>query len=149
MRKPVIETCIFTVCTLCSISVAAESLYQIETSAINATTLFDQTLTEPGLVAVKPQANTDAVGDVDILQQCLWSVAVDFNQSPVLFSPGKMVCIGPNQEVLESIPEGEIVPFGQCSGLECSSYNVAGQQRVIIDLTGPLEFTLQPRNERQ
>lgn len=128
-------------------SVTAETLYQIEAGELNAVTLFSQELNEPGVITVKPQLSTTATGDVEVLNQCLWSVVVTPGSDGVDIQPGKMICVGPQQEVLETTPQGRIQPFGECSE-NCERWSVEGDAMVSMTLTAPLAFTLQPRNER-
>lgn len=127
----------------------AEPLYQVEVSQLNAETLFEQTLTESGVVTVKPQIPTSATGDIRVLDQCLWSVKIELGQQEPVLAPGKMICVGPNQEVLETIPQGVVASFGNCVDNSCSSWTVDGNVLVDMQLSSPLAFTLQPRNERQ
>jgi len=111
-------------------------------------TLFDQQLDETGLVTIKPTV-LEAKGDAFVMDQCLWSINVDLDADLPTFSAGKMICVGPNQEVLESVPLGEIEAFGDCVDAKCSSLKVAGDQKVNMILADDLEFSLQPRNERK
>ena len=127
----------------------AEPLYTVETDTIHGVTLFAQQLNEPMLVTVKPQSQATEQGDVEVLNQCLWSVKIDFSAEAVSFSAGKMICIGPKQEVLEAVPVGKVEAFGECVDVACDSYNVAAEAAVVMSLTEPLQFTLQPRNERK
>ena len=126
----------------------AEALYSVSTPVLSGQTLFDQQLTESGLVTIKP-AVANASGDAAVMDQCLWSIFVNLDAGTPAFSAGKMICVGPNQEVLESMPLGEIAPFGQCANAKCSSFDVMGNTMVKMTLSNPLEFSLQPRNERQ
>jgi hypothetical protein len=128
--------------------VQAESLYRIEAVELIGTALFDQELLENGLVTVKPTVSEDSSGDLRVLEQCLWSVGIDLSQQPVILTPGNMVCIGPRQEVLETIPSGKINSKIGCSDDPCTSYAVAGGTTFTLQLDAPLSFDLQPRNER-
>ncbi|EAR08554.1 hypothetical protein [Reinekea blandensis] len=133
---------------LLSGAAAAETLYQIESAELNGLTLFEQVLTESTAVTVKPQLSTTATGDVGVLNQCLWSVIVTPGTDPVDLKPGKMICVGPQQEVLEATPQGVIEPFGACVD-DCTSWSVDGDVQVTMSLSAPLSFSLQPRNERK
>jgi len=133
-----------------SIGIAqAESLYQVDTQVLSAITLYDQELFENGLVTVKPSVGADAEGDLFALDKCLWSVNVSFSSDSVIFEPGKMICVGPNQEVLETTPVGAIEPFGECVDAACSSYQVHGDYEFKMTLSNPIALSLQPRNERK
>lgn len=128
---------------------SAEVLYSVESEELVATTLFDQVVQESSLVAVKPKLSPTATGDIQVLNQCLWSVSVQLTGDGVTYSPGKMVCVGPNQEVLEAIPVGEVEAFGTCSNSQCENLEVDGNAMVQMMLAEPLQFSLQPRNERK
>lgn len=128
--------------------VQAEGLYQIDAAELVGTTLFDQELLESGLVTVKPTVAADSGGDLRVLAQCLWSVGIDLSQQPVILTPGKMVCVGPAQEVLETIPSGTIESADDCREASCIPYAVAGGTVFTMQLSAPLNFALQPRNER-
>ncbi len=127
----------------------SDDLFTVGVEQLEAKTLFDQTLSENGLITVKPMITNEADGDVEILNQCLWSVKVDFDQGSAVFAPGKMICVGPHQEVLESIPSGTIKSFGACTNNACDSFQVAGDITVIMTLDQPLGFNVQARNERK
>jgi hypothetical protein len=129
--------------------VSAEVLYTVQSEELNATTLFDQVIQENALVAVKPKLSPSATGDIQVLNQCLWSVSIEMNNGDVAYSPGKMVCVGPNQEVLEAVPVGQIAAFGVCTNSQCDNLDVSGNESVLMTLSEPLQFTLQPRNERK
>jgi len=132
-----------------SFSVGADVLYTVNAAEIHGVTLFDQRLSESALVTIKPTvAAVNTVG-ADVMKQCLWSVNVDFSSDSVAFEAGKMICIGPNREVLESTPLGTIKPFGKCADEACVNYLVKGNQAIMMELETPLSFTLQPRNERK
>ncbi|WP_196157706.1 hypothetical protein [Reinekea sp. G2M2-21] len=133
---------------LSSVSLA-DPLYTINSPFLTASSLFEQTITESAVVALKPETSAQASGDLEVLSQCLWSVTVTLDQGNVQYAPGKMICVGPKQEVLEAIPEGTITAFGACVTPACSSWMVNGQQLVEMALSSPLQFSLQPRNERQ
>lgn len=127
----------------------AEVLYSIESSELTGRTLFDQNLVENSVVTIKPTLSTTATGDVEVLNQCLWSVKVDFLEGgQVGFAPGKMICVGPQQEVLESTPVGTIEAFGTCANA-CASLSVKGDVTISMSLEQPLQFSVQARNERQ
>ena len=127
----------------------AEVLYSITSDELSGRTLFDQSLIESSVVTIKPTLSTTATGDVQVLNQCLWSVKVEFDGSgSVSYVPGKMICVGPQQEVLESIPVGSVKAFGECTS-GCESLNVSGDMDVVMTLEQPLEFNVQARNERQ
>lgn len=131
----------------------SESMFRIGSTEIEGVTLFDQELKSEGLVAIKPtlleSKETDVSdGSID-LSRCLWSVHVNFDTQPTDFTPGKMICVGPNQEVLEALPAATIEPFGACADSACGSYLVKGNTQVGITLNEPIELTLQPRNERK
>lgn len=133
-----------------SVSVfAADVAYQASVKEITAHALFDQQIEQSGLVTVKPEVFSEAQGDTLALEQCLWSVLVTLESGQASFSAGKMICIGPQQEVLESIPEGEVELLGQCADTSCSVYNVAADSLVTMTLTAPIAFNVQPRNERK
>lgn len=127
----------------------AEPLYQVDSPDLTGQTLFDQTLNETGNVTVKPLLSSTATGDVDVLNQCLWSVTVELNSSQPTLKPGKMICVGPQQEVLETVPQGSIAAFGECTDSACTGWRVTGDSTIEMTLSAPLAFTLQPRNERQ
>ena len=59
-----------------------------------------------------------------------------------------MVCVGPAQEVLETIPSGTIESTGTCREDNCLPFAVAGGTTFVMQLNAPLSFDLQPRNER-
>lgn len=126
----------------------AEALYAIDSDTLSATTLFEQVVQERTVVTVKPELSAMASGDVQVLNQCLWSIIIEPNAGSVRYAPGKMVCVGPQQEVLETVPQGEIAPFIDCSAA-CERIVVPGSLTVEMSLAQPLEFNLQPRNERQ
>lgn len=128
---------------------SAETLYSVSAESLVGQTLFDQTLIETSLVTVKPSTANSATGDIQVLDQCLWSVNVGVEDGQLVYSAGKMICVGPNQEVLETIPVGEIEPFAQCKSNDCAEVFVGGNLSVQINLQAPLDFTLQPRNERK
>jgi hypothetical protein len=137
-----------TVSTVASLTFA-EPLYTVNSPKLVANALFEQTLSESSVVTVKPlQAESD-VANADVTSQCLWSVTVMLEGGIASFKPGKMICIGPQQEVLETIPQGEVVPFGQCVDGTCEQYKVSANELVEMTLSEPLSFSLQPRNERQ
>ncbi len=127
----------------------ADPLYTVNSPLLTATSLFEQTITETAVVALKPVVSAQATGDLDVLSQCLWSVTVTLDEGTVQYAPGKMICVGPKQEVLEATPEGTITAFGACVTPACLSWTVKGQQSVVMELSAPLQFSLQPRNERQ
>lgn len=134
---------------LCSaMAYSADALYTVESPTLAGTTLFDQTLSNEGVITVKPSIPPSATGDVRVLSQCLWSVKVILVDGKSQFSPGKMVCVGPKKEVLESVPVGVIEPFGVCED-ECQKLKVLGDSRIELTLSAPLSFSLQPRNERK
>ncbi|MFQ3229285.1 hypothetical protein [Reinekea sp.] len=128
---------------------AADVVYQASVKEITAHALFDQQIEQSGLITVKPEVFSEAKGDIQALEQCLWSVLVTLDAGQANFSAGKMICIGPEQEVLETIPMGEVALQGQCADTSCSVYNVTVDSLVTMSLTAPIEFTVQPRNERQ
>ena len=144
-HKPVL---ILAISVACLGLVQAESLYRIDAAELVGTTLFDQELLESGLVTVKPTVAADSGGDLRVLEQCLWSVGIDLSQQPVILTPGKMVCVGPAQEVLETIPSGKIESTGTCREDNCLPFAVAGGTTFVMQLNAPLSFDLQPRNER-
>ncbi|TCS41994.1 hypothetical protein [Reinekea marinisedimentorum] len=127
---------------------SADGLYRVEAPVLEGKTLFDQQLNGTSKVTVKPHASSEASGDTDVLSQCLWSVDVQLESGNVTLVPGKMICVGPQQEVLEAIPVGTVVSFGQCSNSACSQYQVAGNTTVSMTLSEPIEFSVQARNER-
>ncbi|MDN3649270.1 hypothetical protein QWZ13_10130 [Reinekea marina] len=134
---------------LCSVVAAENIVYSATVKQLNAHVLFDQTLEGSGLVTVKPDSFTQASGDVDALKQCLWSVNVNLEAEKPVFSPGKMICIGPKQEVLEAIPQGTVEMEGQCLTDSCSQFEVAENTAVRLTFSAPLGLSLQPRNERK
>jgi len=143
---------IMAILTACLGSVQAESLYRVDAAELTGTSLFDQELLENGLVTVKPSVSDQSQGDLKVLERCLWSIGVEFSQSPVIFTPGKMICVGPDQEVLETIPSGTIEAIetsGGCSEEPCTTYRVSGGIEFTMHLNAALSFELQPRNERQ
>lgn len=125
---------------------AAETLYSVQSQSLNGRVLYDQEITDDGVVTLKPSVPVSAQGDVAVLAQCLWSVHVNISSGNAEFRPGKMVCVGPKQEVLETIPVGNFESFGTCVD-RCRSFKATGDDEVIMDLEAPLNFTLQPRNE--
>jgi len=130
-------------------AVQAESLYRVEALELMGTSLFEQELLENGLVTVKPSVSVQSQGDLRILERCLWSIGIEFSQPSVTFTPGKMICVGPDQEVLETIPSGTIEAMGSCSDATCTTYRVSGGTEFTMHLDAALSFELQPRNERQ
>ena len=128
---------------------AADTVYQASVSEITAHVLFDQQIEQTGLVTVKPELFDGAAGDVQALEQCLWSVLVSLDSGQVGFSAGKMICIGPNQEVLETTPTGIIDLQGECVDSSCNSYSILADSLVTMQVTAPIELTIQPRNERK
>jgi hypothetical protein len=126
----------------------ADALYTVDSSELIASALFDQEITENTLVTVKPVASASATGDVQVLDQCLWSVGVTLESGSVTYTAGKMICVGPMQEVLESEPVGEFEEFGQCAD-SCERITVKEGEEVVLKLSEALEFNLQPRNERK
>lgn len=132
-----------------SVYSSADSEYLLDASMITASALFEQTLVESSLVAVKPEVFDISIDAQQVSAQCLWSINVELGAAQPVFSPGKMICVGPNQEVLEVIPQGEINPFGECLDANCSQFKVGSAQSVTMALSAPLVLTLQPRNERK
>jgi len=130
-------------------AVQAESLYRVDAVELMGTSLFDQELLENGLVTVRPWVSVQNQGDLSVLERCLWSVGIDFSRVPVIFTPGKMICVGPNQEVLETIPSGTIEALGRCGKDACSTYRVSGGAEFTMHLDAALDFEVQPRNERR
>ncbi|WP_320826927.1 hypothetical protein [Reinekea sp.] len=129
--------------------VQADSLYRVDAAELMGISLFDQELIENGLVTVKPSVSVQSQGDLRVLERCLWSIGIEFSQSAVIFTPGKMICIGPEQEVLETIPSGTIEAVGGCSEEQCTTYRVSGGAEFTMHLDAALSFKRQPRNERQ
>lgn len=129
-------------------SASAESLYSIESPELVGTTLYAQSLSETGLVTVKPRVSAESIGDTEVLNQCLWSIQIVLGDGDVGYAPGKMVCIGPQQEVLESTPVGSIEPVGQCVTANCERVNIEANTYVVMTLSEPLAFDIQARNER-
>jgi hypothetical protein len=127
---------------------SAEALYTVQSDSLMGTTLFDQSLSGEGMITVKPSIPASATGDLEVMSQCLWSVKVVLTDGTTHFEPGKMVCVGPKQEVLETIPHGDFDGFGECDS-GCEHFLVAGSSEVVLNLAEPLSFTLQPRNERK
>lgn len=128
---------------------SAEGLYLVESPALEGKTLFDQQLNGESMVTVKPFVSDQASGDTDVLSQCLWSVDVILENGGASFVPGKMICVGPQQEVLEAVPVGTVAAFGQCSNSSCTQYQVAGETVISMTLSEPIEFSVQARNERK
>jgi hypothetical protein len=128
---------------------AAAGLYVVETPSLVGKTLFDQQLSGHSMVTVKPSAVSDAIDSDGVLSQCLWSVDVAFEGGSVALLPGKMICVGPEHEVLEAIPVGTIESFGHCANAACTEYQIKGDTEIKMTLSEPLEFSIQARNERQ
>lgn len=131
-----------------STAISADVLYSVSASQLQGNSLYAQTLSETGSVTIKPSLSADALGDTYVLNQCLWSVFVVMETTGVSLQPGKMVCVGPEKEVLETTPVGEVTTFGECVGQNCEQYRVGSNVAVTMSLTAPLEFKRQPRNER-
>ena len=129
-------------------SFAADTLYSVQSQSLNGRVLFDQQVTDGGMITLKPSLPDGAQGDLATLAHCLWSVKVKLSNSQTEFLPGKMVCVGPKNEVLETLPVGKFEVFGHCEN-GCNAFSVRGNDEVVMELLAPLEFTLQPRNERK
>jgi hypothetical protein len=148
MTKKMVSTLIVSLGLSVSVF-AADVIYQTSVKEITAHSLFDQQIEQSGLVTVKPEIFSEAQGDTQALEQCLWSVLVTLDSGQANFAAGKMICIGPRQEVLEAIPVGKVNLQGQCADNSCSVYNVTADSLVTMTLTAPIEFSVQPRNERK
>jgi hypothetical protein len=142
---PALAVCI----GLSTTALAADVAYQATVSNISAQVLFDQHIDQSGIVTVKPQSFRDAQGDVEALEQCLWSVQVQLDSGKASFSAGKMICIGPEQEVLEAIPTGVISLDGQCSDTSCTGFDVTADAIVEMSVSAPVQLSVQARNERK
>lgn len=127
----------------------ADGLYEVQVSQLVGKTLFDQSVKGRSMVTVKPVVSESAKGDVSALNQCLWSVDIRLDGGAKEFVPGKMICVGPKQEVLEAVPVGTIEAFGDCTNDACDQMMVKGQTDVLMSLDEPLSFSIQPRNERK
>ena len=127
---------------------SAEPLYEVESKVLLGSTLFEQTVLPGEAITVKPKLPADAAGDLRAMDQCLWSIMVTKSGQGVEFLPGKMICIGPEREVLETVPEGKVTPFTQCDTNTCEQISVEGDVTVVMSLTAPIQLSLQPRNER-
>jgi hypothetical protein len=127
----------------------AETLYSVDIPTLTANALFDQVVKDSSVVTVKPNQIASSVDNAEALSQCLWSVTVSLDAGVPSFKPGKMICIGPEQEVLEALPQGEVLPFGQCVDDGCNEYKVSVSDVIEMTFSEPLSLNLQPRNERQ
>lgn len=123
---------------------SAEAPYELLVSKIESRTLYEQSIDSQGLITLKPYLFDIQAGQVDAVDQCLWSVNVDIQSGQAVFSPGKMICVGPDQEVLETVPTGTFEPFGRCNS-DCSQFTVSADEAITVNVSEPIVLTLQPR----
>lgn len=145
-----VKTLLWAVAMSSAVTLAkAETLYSVDIPTLTANALFDQVVKGSSVVTVKPNQVASGVNNANAVSQCLWSVTISLESGAPSFAPGKMICIGPEQEVLETMPQGDIKPFGQCVDNGCEEYKISASDVVEMMLTQPLSLNLQPRNERK
>lgn len=106
--------------------------------------LVEQVVTEPTEISVQPLLANEGI---NWPEHCLLSLTISPGETAD-FTPGNMVCITAERQIIEAVPEGNI-ELGQCVAsqtLECATLDVTTEQNGSLRLTAPLELQLQPRN---
>ena len=138
-------------CAITTPVLAEEVVLTVQPQArVQLTPLADQTLTETTTVTVHPQDAGSPEGAMSepLPDYCLLSVQVNLDQAEAVLTPGKMICITDDHRILEAQPQAEIVSLGECQSETgaCGRYRLSTEQVGELQLSAPMEFSLQPRN---
>jgi len=138
-------------CAIATPALAEEVVLTVQPQArLQLSPLVDQTLTETTTVTVHPQdaGSPESALSEPLPDYCLLSVEVALGQSEPVLTPGKIICITEDHRILEAQPQAEIVNLGECQSDTggCGRYRLSADQVGELQLSAPMEFSLQPRN---